>query len=64
MKATEVVQKMMDEFTAKNGKPATEMFLSPQLYDSLKYELRKQIPADMVIDWIKYRGVQINRLAS
>jgi hypothetical protein len=61
MKATELVTKMFDDFERKTGKPPTEMTLAPLLYDSLKSELQAGIPKDMVIDYIKVRGVEIKR---
>lgn len=61
MTATEIVTKMMNEFEAKHGKPATEISLGWALYDSLRDELKEQIPSDMVIGTIKLRGVLIKR---
>jgi hypothetical protein len=61
MTAMEIVQKMMDDFEMKSGKPATEIILAGSLYDSLKREIKAQLPADMQIDSIKLRGVMIQR---
>ncbi len=61
MKATEIVQKMMDDFFAKHGKPATEIVLAAEMYDSLKAELKADLPKDVEIDYIKLKGVLIQR---
>ena len=61
MTATEIVNKMMADFETKYGKQATEIKLGAPLYDSLKAELKAQIPSDMEIDFIKLRGVLIQR---
>lgn len=61
MTATEIVQKMMTDFEEKSGKKATEIKLAPALYDSLKAELRTQVPSNVVIDYIKLHGVLIQR---
>lgn len=61
MKASEIVEKMVSDFETKHGKPPTEIKLAPSLYDSLKEDLRSQLPAGMVIDFIKIRGCVIER---
>jgi hypothetical protein len=61
MTASEIVQKMMNDFEKKSGKKPTDITLAPTLYDSLKAELKRQIPEGIEIDYIKIRGVLIQR---
>lgn len=61
MTATELVQKMMDDFEMQYGKRVTEIALAPPLYDSLRAELKAQLPPDIEIEYIKLRGVLIQR---
>lgn len=59
--AQTVVLNMMSDFEAKTGKLPTQVKLAPLLYDSLKAELKAQLPPDVEIDFIELHGVRIQR---
>ena len=61
MTSMEMVLKMMNDFEITFGRRATEISLSPSLYDSLKAELHSKIPDGSEIDFIKLHGTIIRR---